>query len=144
MSTSSDADKDREVMPTALFLDHTTKTYLVRKRLTDLLDAKQHWAIVITTDYYSILEQLNNLHVERCGDSANLLVIPSLPRTPIFVTFPRAHLNIDELIEIIDCGPGVTAADIEKHDYILLTSEGDQPIMDRAITNWIHMEHLAN
>jgi hypothetical protein len=129
-------------MDTTVFLDRTTQTYLARKRLTDLMDAKTHGVVAVTADCYGTAKPLDDLHLARCGEPADALALAGLPLCPIVVAIPRDRLGLPELMEIIGQPPGVSPAVVESRDVVIVTSQQGQGLAYPALVHWVHAEHL--
>jgi hypothetical protein len=133
---------DPEVMDNHQFFSRDVSTHLARKRLTDLFDAKTHWALAITPECMTLIWQLGQLHRERCGEGIDLLVLRSQPMRPIVCTLPRDQFTLDDILELI--GPVPCSREVlEEKAWITLSSVEVEAVMD-AVTTWVNVDHLLN
>lgn len=140
MSTENQEDK---LLDNRTFFSNNLVTHLARKRLTEVLDAKTHWVFAITNDCGALAMRLNQLHVERFdGYGIEIIAMGSLPMCPVLLMFPRDKLDLGEFAEMIGGWP-TSREVIESKDYITITSQDPEPIM-QSINQWISIDHLMS
>lgn len=135
--------QEDELLDNMGFFSDNVRTHLARKRLSDVLDAKTHWVFAITNDCGIIAMKLNQLHAERFnGECIEMILVGSLPMFPVFLMFPRDKLDLGEFAEMLGGWP-TSREVIESKDYITITMQNPEPIME-SISRWIAIDHLLS
>jgi hypothetical protein len=135
-------DHDDEVMCHSVFFDHTTRGHLARARFKAMLQANTHWVVGVTPECASYALRLERLHWERCYGNMITLHIHDLRRQPLLCTLPKAHVSLDDILQIIGAIAGWREV-IEDQPWILLTSVELEATM-QAVDRWINADNLLN
>jgi hypothetical protein len=133
-----------DVQETKQFFCPDVKTYLCRNRLMEIVKAKRHWVFALSgPEVAPIALRLNQLHVERCDDGIEMLVLSRLPSFPAFFIFPRDHLDFDEIPELLGFDPGPREV-VKSKAYMTVASERIIEQVSLEINVWVNIEHLVN
>jgi hypothetical protein len=138
-----ECDHDDEVMCTHTFFDRTTATYLARRRLVKMIQARTHWIVAVTPECIPYVYRLLALHEARCGGEMATLCLHDSKLMPSLCTLPRDRVSYDDLIGVIGQIPGVSREVVEGKVWILVTC-GDVDLGIAAIGRWIATENLNN
>ena len=131
------------VMDPKRFLDHTTRVYMNRKRLTTIFDAKEHWVFAMTAECGSTVIKLNQLHVERCGSAIEIIVACCLRDGPAFFMFPKENLAYYEIAELLGIEVSASQEQAEQMSYFTLAMVDPKPLSD-DLKVWVHHDPLLN
>jgi hypothetical protein len=136
-------DHDDDVMCTSRFFDKTLRAHLDRQRLCAIMDNKQHWVFAITPECTSVFLRLQQLHRERGAmRDVDVLTLPGLPMTPIFVCVPRDQLSLEDLGDVLDFNNGSREL-YESMAFITVTTL-DPKLLGEVASQWVHVDHLLN
>jgi hypothetical protein len=133
---------DADVLCHRRFFDQTLRAHLDRQRLNAFIDGKQHWVFVVTPECLAVVQRLAELCVERCGEAGAPMLVTALPMLPMFICFPRDHLALDDLGDLVDFTRGSREV-YESQAFIVITSL-NQAALGRVVSQWIHVDHLLN
>jgi hypothetical protein len=135
--------QEPDVMDHKRFLDHPTRVHLMRQRLTDIFDAKQHWVFAMTGECTEIAVRIATLHAKRCGTHIDMLPVCCLQHTPVFFMFPKESLAFYEIESLLEVQVAGSKAEAEQMHYFTLAMQDPKPLSE-ALQVWIHHDHLMN